>query len=201
MDTDGDRNHRVAVDDRGGRSAPRRPTGWPQHRADAPRDYGAILPPELADEGRTWQALLFEAGFAGIHWPDGVRWSGTRPRSTTRPGSPSAPWPRSRRSSTWWAACSPVPPCWRSAHPNSRREHLRPIITGERIWCQLFSEPDAGSDLASPVAPGRARRRRLRGQRPEGVVLQRTGGRLGHPHGPHRPRRPRTRASRSSSWT
>ena len=40
-----------------------------EHRAEAPRDYGAILPPELADEGRRWQRALFDAGFAGIHWP------------------------------------------------------------------------------------------------------------------------------------
>ena len=40
-----------------------------EHRDQAPRDYGAILPPELADQGRRWQRALFDAGFAGIHWP------------------------------------------------------------------------------------------------------------------------------------
>lgn len=32
---------------------------------------------------------------------------------------------------------------------DQRAQHLRPIITGERVWCQLFSEPGAGSDLGS----------------------------------------------------
>ncbi len=39
------------------------------HRAEAPRDYGAILPPDLAEEGRAWQRTLFAAGWAGLHWP------------------------------------------------------------------------------------------------------------------------------------
>jgi alkylation response protein AidB-like acyl-CoA dehydrogenase len=37
-----------------------------------------------------------------------------------------------------------------------QRAHLRRIFTGEDVWCQLFSEPDAGSDLASLAT--RARR-------------------------------------------
>ncbi|GAA1518701.1 acyl-CoA dehydrogenase [Nocardioides humi] len=33
-------------------------------------------------------------------------------------------------------------------NPEQQEAHLRPCFTGEHIWCQLFSEPGAGSDLA-----------------------------------------------------
>ena len=118
------------------------------HRAEAPRDYGAILPPELADAGRQWQRRLFDAGFAGIGWPIEFGGQGLTPE----------------HSAAWITECAlaQVPPfinmvgCVLTGGallafgtPEQQAEHLRPIITGERIWCQLFSEPDAGSDLAS----------------------------------------------------
>ena len=39
------------------------------NREHAPRDYGAICPPDLVERGLAWHRRIREAGFAGIHWP------------------------------------------------------------------------------------------------------------------------------------
>jgi alkylation response protein AidB-like acyl-CoA dehydrogenase len=113
---------------------------------DAPRDYGAICPPDLIEHGIAWQKQIFAAGFAGIHWP--VEYGG-RGLSLEHNG-------------VWMLECARagVPPflnmvglvltggaLLRFGTPEQKAEHLEPTLRGDRVWCQLFSEPGAGSDL------------------------------------------------------
>ena len=70
-----------------------------------------------------------------------------------------------------------------------RAAYLPPMARGDHIWTQLFSEPDAGSDLTSLQTRGPARRRRLRGGGSEGVEHVGPVVRLRLPAGAHRARR------------
>ena len=118
------------------------------HRESAPPDYGAIVPAALADAARAWQSRMHAAGFAGIHWPTEYGGRGLTPEHT----------------GAWITACAfaEVPPVLNMVGnvltagallaygtPEQCARELPAILSGERVWCQLFSEPDAGSDLAS----------------------------------------------------
>ncbi len=116
--------------------------------SDAPPDYGAICPPELVEQGVAWQRRLRAAGFAGIHWP--VEHGG---RGLT-----------AEHNGVWLLECARagVPPVLnmvglvlaggailRYGTPAQQERHLAASLDAEHVWCQLFSEPGAGSDLAS----------------------------------------------------
>ncbi len=63
-------------------------------------------------------------------------------------GAPDAPW----RNPIGYGMVAPTIVTWGSAE--QKRRYLRPLFTGEEIWCQLFSEPGAGSDFAGLAARG-----------------------------------------------
>lgn len=130
------------------KEAARRWLGERHAAGTIPPDWGAILPGELTPVGRQWQRDLYDAGFAAIDWPVVYGGRGLTPDHTL----------------AWREACSEVEApsvlnmvglvltagAIRSfGTPEQQAEHLPVTARGERVWCQMFSEPDAGSDLAS----------------------------------------------------
>jgi alkylation response protein AidB-like acyl-CoA dehydrogenase len=106
---------------------------------------------DLADEvawGRAWQATLAADHWVGVHWPAEYGGRSATPVQVALYQSEyarsQAPQPVNR------VGINLVGPTL-LAHGNEEQRHryLRPILAAEEIWCQLFSEPDAGSDLAS----------------------------------------------------
>src|SRR5438105_711385 len=110
--------------------------------------------PTGGDEGaeyawrRAWQRRLYEAGWAAPHWPAEY---GGRGASLTESaiyfeelGRARVPLPANVLG---LLLGGPTLMVWGSDEQKER--FLAPILSAEEIWCQGFSEPDAGSDLAA----------------------------------------------------
>ncbi len=97
---------------------------------------------------RAYQRRLAEGGWAAVHWPPE---HGGRGATLTQSaiyyeelGRSGAPLPANVLG---LLLAGPTIMTWGTQEQQDR--HLAPILTGEEIWCQGFSEPDAGSDLAA----------------------------------------------------
>ena len=125
----------------------------------------------------------------------------TRLRSTTTSCRRSSPGPAPRSWSAASASTSSVPRCSPTAPTSRRRGGCRSILHADQLFCQLFSEPDAGSDLAAVSTRRRAGRRRLGAPRAEGVDLLRPVRRLGPLPRPHRSGGTEAQGHLAPSWS
>jgi alkylation response protein AidB-like acyl-CoA dehydrogenase len=112
----------------------------------APRDYGAICPPDLVEHGLDWYRRVHAAGFAGIHWPS--EYGGHDLTAD--------------HNAAWQFECAfaGTPAVFnmvgmvltggavlKFGTPEQKAQHLDATLRTDHVWCQLFSEPGAGSDL------------------------------------------------------
>jgi alkylation response protein AidB-like acyl-CoA dehydrogenase len=103
---------------------------------------------EQVDRLRRWQRMLHQAGYVGIDWP---REYGGRGASLVEQiilyeemSRAQAPQPINRGGLSMLG-----PTLMKHGTPAQRARHLDKILTAEEVWCQGFSEPNAGSDLAN----------------------------------------------------
>ncbi|HEY1633712.1 MAG TPA: acyl-CoA dehydrogenase family protein, partial [Acidimicrobiales bacterium] len=115
-----------------------------------------IGPPPAQDDwpGRraydtAWQRMLFDAGYAGINWQRELGGRGASPaehlvflEETERAHAPYV-------GVNFVGLLHAGPTLIAEATPEQRSRYLPAILRGDEVWCQGFSEPGAGSDLAS----------------------------------------------------
>ena len=99
-------------------------------------------------EGKKWQRRIYEGGWAGITWPVEV---GGRGGTFVEAMIFRQEEARFDVASGLFAVGIGMagPTIIGHGTDEQRRRYLPAMLRGEEVWCQLFSEPDAGSDLAS----------------------------------------------------
>jgi alkylation response protein AidB-like acyl-CoA dehydrogenase len=111
------------------------------------RDYGATPTADDVPAGREWQRLLVDGGWAALSWeqPYGA---GATPVEQALFAEALARLALPRQLS--FVSMELAGPVIIGHGTEAQRERfLDPIRRGEEVWCQLFSEPGAGSDLAA----------------------------------------------------
>lgn len=101
-----------------------------------------------ADIFREFQRKLFDAGYAGIHWSKEYGGQGGTLMQhiiVTEELSANYPWKMFDGLSVGLVA----PTLLSRGTEEQKKEFIPKILSGEHIWCQGFSEPNAGSDLAN----------------------------------------------------
>ena len=112
-------------------------------------DPGNVDWPARRAYDTAWQATLHAAGYAGLHWPAQYGGGGA---SAVRQLVYLEEYARARApyiSVNFVGLMHAGPTLIAEGTPEQRAAHLPAILRGDEVWCQGFSEPGAGSDLAA----------------------------------------------------
>jgi alkylation response protein AidB-like acyl-CoA dehydrogenase len=124
-----------------------------EHRADAPAPRGreSYDDPAYLAARRAWQRKLAEGGLAGVTWPTDFGGQGLGPieqvivnQEIQRVGVPGI--------LDIIGVGMLGPTIIAHGTEEQKTRYLGPMLHGDEVWCQLFSEPGAGSDLAAVQA-------------------------------------------------
>ncbi len=95
-----------------------------------------------------WQRSLWEGGWAGVAWPEAFGGRGGRPIEASIFSQEQSAFGVS--TGVFAIAHGMVgPTLMRHGTPEQQQRFLPAMLRGDHVWCQLFSEPEAGSDLAN----------------------------------------------------
>jgi alkylation response protein AidB-like acyl-CoA dehydrogenase len=103
---------------------------------------------EFVARSKAWQAVKHDAGYVGLTWPKEVGGQGLTPmhqiifnQEESRTFVPTGLY------AIGLGMC--IPTVFTHGTPEIAKRYVPKALRGEEVWCQLFSEPVAGSDLAS----------------------------------------------------
>ncbi|WP_418957639.1 acyl-CoA dehydrogenase family protein [Streptomyces tritici] len=89
-----------------------------------------------------WQRRLYDAGYGDVHWDASPTRRLIFLEETERAGAPYV-------GANFVGLLHAGPTVAAEGTPEQRKRWLEPVLRGDEVWCQGFSEPDAGSDLAA----------------------------------------------------
>ena len=96
---------------------------------------------------KAWQKKKAEAGWACLHWPKEYGGRGATAIERVIWGQEEGAYSKLNRPfGIGQGMCGPTMMAY--ANEDQKRRFLPPLASGEEVWCQLFSEPAGGSDLA-----------------------------------------------------
>ncbi len=102
----------------------------------------------LLEHSRTWQAKKYDAGWAGITWPKEYGGRGGTPIQQIIWSQEAAAYDAPESIFTIGLGMG-GPTLMSHGSDELKNKLLRPLLRGDDIWCQLFSEPGSGSDVSA----------------------------------------------------